>query len=167
MHQYDPLKERIVMDFWSFCEVFRNSWLWLLTRTCQDENAYLFWFVWADNSWLPFVRANVCRPLQVSNDSTSLKSKIWSLDLNKIRKVVNFELSRWRKWDAFAFCHMCWDSGFPVPRSTKKQTNKQNRRKCLLNFDLVFMVWLPTGLRPYNRSNTQLSCNHLSIHFPK
>ena len=118
-------------------------------------------------SWLPFVRANVCRPLQVSNDSTSLKSKIWSLDLNKIRKVVNFELSRWRKWDAFAFCRMCWDSGFPIPPSTKKQINKQNQKKCLLNFDLVFMVWLPTGLRPYNRSNTQLSCNHLSIHFPK
>ena len=112
-------------------------------------------------SWLPFVRAYVCRSLQVSNDSTSLKSKIWSLDLNKIRKVVNFELSRWRKWDAFAFCRMCWDSGFPIPRSTKKQINKQNQKKCLLNFDLVFMVWLPTGLRPYNRSNTQLSCYHL------
>ena len=110
-------------------------------------------------SWLPFVRAYVCRSLQVSNDSTSLKSKIWSLDLNKIRKVVHFEHSRC--WDAFAFCHMRWDSGFPVPRSTKKQTNKQNRRKYLLNFDLVFMVWLPTGLRPYNRSNTQLSCYHL------
>ena len=98
-----------------------------------------------------------------------LEEKHWSLDLNRIRKLVNFELSRWRKWNAFAFCRMCWYSGFPVPRSTKKanEQEKKKKKKIFFNFDYVFMVWLRTGLRPYNQRNTQPSCNYLGLHPPK
>ena len=70
-----------------------------------------------------------------------LEEKHWSLDLNRIRKLVNFELSRWRKWDAFAFCRMCWYSGFPVPRSTKK-ANEQEKKKKKKKKENIFQLWL-------------------------
>ena len=66
-----------------------------------------------------------------------LEEKHWSLDLNRIRKLVNFELSRWRKWNAFAFVACVDIQAFLSHARQKKPTNKKKKKE-----ENIFQLWL-------------------------